>query len=104
MINKFRLIFNSYYKIVSLPTGILINNRYLYVLLLLVGISSVFLRVEILLELNSFMKWILISSNIFYVFFLGLNLLCRITTVIFKGIPFFIGKIKVHRNTKYYYY
>ena len=97
---KIEKLISYYYKIVTLQTGYPLKNLFFNLLVILLGIITIFLRVDVFNYLSSYpnlLKLILLSG-IWFSLFLFVNTLTRITTVLFKGIPFFIGAIKVNKK------
>nr|WVH38042.1 hypothetical protein [Ganoderma leucocontextum] len=109
MYNKLKILLkksvNYYYKIVKLPTGYTGLNFFLSLLVILLGLFSIFLGKDIFNYLSNYPNLIklIIYSGFYYSLFLGINLFCRVTTTVFKGIPFFIRLIKINKSTLKYF-
>nr|WVH38047.1 hypothetical protein [Ganoderma leucocontextum] len=64
-----------------------------------------FLRIDIFSSLSNYpnLKIVLLISGIYYSIFLGLNLSCRVSMILFKGIPFFYKEIAGEKKVIYYF-
>ena len=109
MYNKIKILFiksiNYYYKIVRLQTRYTGLNLFLNLVVIVLGIISMFLRIDIFSSLSNYpnLKIVLLISGIYYSIFLGLNLSCRVSMVLFKGIPFFYKEIAGEKKVIYYF-
>nr|YP_009493181.1 hypothetical protein [Ganoderma calidophilum]AWJ63976.1 hypothetical protein [Ganoderma calidophilum] len=92
--------FNYYFKIVKLQTGLTGLNLLFNFLIIILGLLTLFLRVNIFDVLSNYpnLLSVFLLSGISYSIFVGLNLLCRLTTVPLKGIPFFLKEININKK------
>ena len=90
--NIIKSFISHYYKIVKLQTGYIGINIIYSLLILIFGVLTLLLREDIFNYFGNYSNLLKLIrfSGIFYSLFLGINLLCRITTVLLKGIPFFL--------------
>lgn len=88
MINKF---FNYYLRIIKLETGYKPTNKYFIIFIIFIGIVSILLRNYIMRTFShySFIVNALFSIIILNIIYLQFNLFCRVTLILFKGLPYF---------------
>lgn len=93
---KLNLILLFIYRIVKIHTGYRIPNKFLLLLIIIVGVASIFLRDNFLDYYKD--NFILLSTLFFLgvlnMIFIQFNLLCRVTVTLYKGIPYFKHSIR----------
>uniref|UniRef100_UPI0030E4E366 hypothetical protein n=1 Tax=Daedaleopsis nitida TaxID=1140402 RepID=UPI0030E4E366 len=101
----FRIMLNHYYQVVRLETGFRVSYLPFIFFILIICISSIFIRINVINEINNkyFLKTLLFFG-LCNIIFLQFNFGCRLTITIGKGIPYFIREIKSKKNILLYYY
>ena len=85
-----------YYRINQIHTGYRVPNKLFLLLIILVSISSIFLKDDFLVDFkeNYIILSIIFFMGVLNILFIQFNLLCRITITLYKGIPYFNKTIK----------
>ncbi len=92
--NIFNNVLHHYYQIVRLHTGYRIQSKIFLLFIILIGVSSIFLRIEIFEKIQSpLLLNILLFFTMCNIIFLQFNFACRLTITLGKGIPFFFREI-----------
>lgn len=99
----FLTLFRYHCVIVRLKTSYKPHNYKISLFLLLIGLGSFFIRLDMYdtLQNQPILLVIIQMIGVAYIIFLTFNTGCRLIYLFFKGIPFFMGKWSVH-NIKYY--
>ena len=98
MKNLIKKYLNDFYKVLSLQTGFRSGYTYLIVLLTLISILSIFLRKDILINLDPKVFSLIIMCGVCNVVYIQFNLMCRITLVILKGKSYFVEELVKNEN------
>ena len=90
------ILIKIYYRIYRLPTGFQTNNKFFLFLIILIGLTSIFFRIEVYPLSPNFTSTLCLLLYVAFtnMIFIKFNIVLRIFSILDKGIPFFIKSKK----------